>query len=181
MTPNGRTIAVFGTSKAGDTDSVYQLAYQVGYGLAAAGFTIANGGYGGTMQASAQGAYAAGGRVIGVTCRAFRRGKANPYVTEEIPTDALEQRLAKLVELGDGYVVLPGGTGTLLELATIWEHKNKGFETAGKPILVFRPFWEPVITAMQEADSRSSGCIAVVDSPDQVVQSLFTAFQVNKK
>lgn len=181
MTSSGRTIAVFGTSKAGESDPDFQLAYQVGYSLAAAGFVIANGGYGGTMLASAKGATAAGGRVLGVTCRAFRRGKANPFVTEEIPTDALDQRLAKLVELGDGYVVLPGGTGTLLELATIWEHKNKGFETAGKPILVFQPFWEPVIKAMQEADSRSAGCITVVDTPDQVVDALLTAFQVDKK
>lgn len=175
----GRTIAVFGTSKAEPDEPVYRLAYQLGCKLASAGFTVANGGYGGTMLASAQGAASVGGSVVGVTCRAFRRGKANAYVTREISTDTLEQRLAALTALGDGYAVLPGGTGTLLELATIWEHKNKGFETAGKPIVVFREFWEPVVKAMTAADARCGECIIVVDDAQQAVDALAGSLQVN--
>jgi uncharacterized protein (TIGR00730 family) len=181
MTHNGRKIAVFGTSKADESESVFQFAHELGRQLASAGFAIVNGGYGGTMRASAQGAALAGGCVYGVTCKAFRRSKANDYVTKEISTDALDMRLMKLVELGDGYVVLPGGTGTLLELAYVWEHKNKGFETAGKPIVVFREFWEPVVQVMTQANPRCAECIMVVDNVGQAVGALVGYFQANTK
>jgi uncharacterized protein (TIGR00730 family) len=177
----GKTIAIFGTSKADENESVFHLAYQLGRQLAAVGFTIANGGYGGTMRASAQGAASAGGRVVGVTCRAFRRSKANDYVTEEISTDSLDLRLTKLVELGYGYAVLPGGTGTLLELAHIWEHKNKGFEAAGKPIVVFRKFWEPVVRVMAQVDPRCTECITMVDDVGQAVDAFIRHFQATIK
>ncbi len=73
--------------------------------------------------------------MIGVTCSAFKKSVANEYVTREIVAGSLEERLQTLVELGRGYVVLPGGTGTLLELATVWELKNKGFLDQAKPIV----------------------------------------------
>ena len=60
-------ITLFGTGKAEPGDSTYTLAYETGKILAQAGFTIANGGYGGTMLAEAKGAAEAGGEIIGVT------------------------------------------------------------------------------------------------------------------
>jgi uncharacterized protein (TIGR00730 family) len=119
-----KTVSVFGTSKAMPGEAVFAMAEELGRMLAENGFTVANGGYGGTMLAGAKGAASVGGRVIGVTCTAFKRGRANEYITEEISTSCLSERLAKLIELGDAYIVLPGGTGTLLELADVWEHKE---------------------------------------------------------
>ncbi len=119
-----KIVTIFGTSKAKLADPAFALALEMGRLLARAGFTVANGGYGGTMLAAAKGAAEAGGQVIGVTCSAFRSSKANEYVTREIVTDSLDKRLDKLIELGQAYVALPGGTGTLLELAKVWELKN---------------------------------------------------------
>jgi len=150
-----KIITVFGTSKAQPGDSVYELAETIGRLLAENGFTLANGGYGGTMLAAAKGAAQAGGHVIGVTCRAFKRGKANEFVTEEVKTDCLSERLAKLIELGEAYMVLPGGTGTLLELADVWEHKNKGFSNTEKPIILIGAFWQPLLAMMAAADADS--------------------------
>ncbi len=165
-------ITVFGTSKAVEGDTVFTLAEEAGRALAAAGFDIANGGYGGTMLASARGAAQAGAQVFGVTCKAFRRGKANPYVSTELSTDNLDQRLKKLVEIGHGYLVLPGGTGTLLELAYVWEHKHKRFETANKPIVVMRDFWQPLVVMMEQADLTSKDSLAVAEDPAQAVEFL---------
>jgi uncharacterized protein (TIGR00730 family) len=162
-----RTITLFGTSKAVDGDEVFEMARMLGNLLAEAGFDIANGGYGGTMLAAAMGAAQAGGHVIGVTCRAFKRGKANAHVGREIPTDCLSERLAKLIELGDAYVVLPGGTGTLLELADVWEHKNKGFSNADKPIILVGAFWRPLVAMMARADAGSAGSVECVDTPEE--------------
>lgn len=162
-----KTITVFGTSKAEEGQAAYEAAQVLGRQLAQAGFTLANGGYGGTMLAAAKGANDAGGRVIGVTCRAFKRGRANPYVTEERPTETLSERLATLIALGDAYVVLPGGTGTLLELAEVWEYKNKGFADANKPILLVGDFWRPLIEMMQSQDPRCGACVEMVNDAVQ--------------
>ncbi|MBM4025499.1 MAG: hypothetical protein FJ280_08835 [Planctomycetes bacterium] len=120
-------VSVFGTGRARPGEPVYVLAEGIGRALAEAGFAIANGGYRGTRRAAAKGAAQVGGTVIGVTCSAFKNSVANEFVTREIAACSLDERLGTLVQLGQGYVVLPGGTGTLLELAMVWELKNKGF------------------------------------------------------
>ena len=169
-----KTITVFGTSKAQPVDAVFQLAETLGRLLVENGFTIANGGYGGTMLATAKGATAAGGCVIGVTCTAFKRGRANEYVTKEISTNSLTERLAKLIELGDAYLVLPGGTGTLLELADVWEHKNKGFSNAAKPIIIVGSFWKPLLAMMAAADVNSAGHVEYAETAENAIEFLKT-------
>ena len=91
-------ISVFGTGRAQPDEPVYVLAEQVGRTLARAGFAIANGGYGGTMEASAKGAAGAGGIVIGVTCSAFGSSVANEYVTRRVVTSSLNERLQNLIK-----------------------------------------------------------------------------------
>jgi len=166
------TITVFGNSRAEEGQAAFQEAERLGQMLARGGYAIANGGYGGTMLAAARGAANAGGPVIGVTCRAFKRSGPNEYSTREISTENLTERLTALIELGDAYVVLPGGTGTLLELADVWEHKNKGFANTGKPIILVGQFWKPLAEMMAKADPRSEQWIRMADTPEQVLQIL---------
>ena len=147
-----RIVTIFGTSHAEPRDQLYKLAADIGQGLARAGLTIANGGYGGTMLAAAEAARALGGRVIGVTCSMFKRSGANACITDEIVTASLDERLLRLVELGKAYVVLPGGTGTLLELAMVWELRNKGLMDSSRPIVLAGRFWEPLIGLMAKDD-----------------------------
>jgi len=174
------TITLFGTSKAAEGDEVFEMARALGRLLAEAGFDIANGGYGGTMLAAAMGAAQAGGHVIGVTCTAFKRGKANAHVCREVSTACLSERLAKLIELGDAYVVLPGGTGTLLELADVWEHKNKGFSNVDKPIILVGQFWRPLVTMMAQADADSARSVECVDTPEDAAALLIAKIKTKK-
>lgn len=162
-----RIVTVFGSGNADEGDAVFDTAMSLGRGLAEAGFALANGGYGGTMLAAAKGAASVGGRVIGVTCRAFKRGRANAYVTDERPTETLGERLAMLIVLGDAYIVLPGGTGTLLELADVWEHNNKGF--ADKPILLLGDFWMPLVEMMAAQGTRCRMCVQTVNDAGHAV------------
>jgi len=166
----GKIITIFGTSRAREGDLVYALAYEIGKLLAQAGFTIANGGYGGTMLAAAKGASEAGGEVIGVTCSAFKNSTANEYVRREIVTGSLDERLDTLIKLGQGYVVLGGGTGTLLELAKVWELKNKGFLKTDKPIILLGGFWKPLVELVATDDPDSSRHVKQVDRPEQAVK-----------
>jgi uncharacterized protein (TIGR00730 family) len=167
---NEKIVTIFGTGRAKSGDAAYKLAYETGKLLAQAGFTIANGGYGGTMLAAARGAAEAGGKTIGVTCSAFKAGSANEYISREIVTDSLDERLDTLTKLGLAYVVLPGGTGTLLELAKVWELKNKGFPQADKPIILVGGFWKPLVELIAVADPHSSRFIHQVDEPGQVIE-----------
>ena len=167
---NEKIITIFGTAKAVPGDTAYTLGYKVGKLLAQADFTIANGGYGGTMLAAAKGAAEADGKVIGVTCSAFKGSEANEYISREIVADSLDERLDTLMKLGQAYVVLPGGTGTLLELANVWELKNKGFLDADKPIILVGGFWQPLLDLIAADDPDSSRQIKQVDGPEQVVE-----------
>ncbi len=138
------TITVFGSSRPKPGERAYQQAYELGTAIGRQGWSLANGAYGGTMEAAAAGAKDAGATTIGVTCDVFGRGSANPYIDQQIRTAKLNERLGRLIELGDSYIVLPGGTGTLLELATVWELLNKRLMT-GKYLVVIGRWWTPVV------------------------------------
>src|SRR5579862_8306161 len=177
-----RTVTVFGSSLPVGGSAIYSDALRLGKLLAEAGFAVCNGGYGGLMEASARGAREVGGHTIGVTCVVWPRA-ANHYVVEEVRTRSYSERLITLVARGDAYVVLPGGTGTLAELALVWEMMHKGSlsKTVGgrKPLLVTVPYWQPVIECLrQEAELNSGnlgsvaaamGIVTVFNHPEQAV------------
>jgi len=167
-----KTIAIFGTGKAKPESAIYNLAYQTGLCLTEAGYSIANGGYNGIMLASAQGARQANGITIGVTCQAFGTKPCNQYITQEIPTASLDQRLDTLISLGQAYIILPGGTGTLLELAKVWELKNKGFLNSQKLIILLGDFWQPLLDLIKIDDPKSCQAVHLVEKPDQIIALL---------
>jgi len=144
----GRIITVFGSSRPREGDPEYTEAKAVGSHLAASGFNVCNGGYGGTMEASARGAKESGGSTIGVTVETFTR-KANRWIDREIVKPNLIERLETLVDTADGYVVLKGGTGTLLELAYVWEFINKKLMPE-RPIVICGAFWNGVVETLRE-------------------------------
>ncbi len=172
---SGKTITIFGTSNAGQGEKIFNLAFELGGLCAKAGFKIANGGYGGTMLAAAKGAKQAGGKTIGVTCSAFGRKGPNEFITENIVTENLTDRVAKLIEIGDAYVVLPGSTGTLLELAEIWERTNKGFINPPKPIILLTDFFRPLLDIIASLDEGSLNCLTIAQTPSQTVEILLAA------
>jgi len=171
MAQTTRTVTIFGTSKAAPGDGIFEDALELGRQLAAHGFALANGGYGGIMLASAKGARSADGEVVGVTCSAFK-SRPNEYLTRQVSTKTLPQRLAVLVELGSAYVVLPGATGTLLELADVWELKNKGFAHADKPIIILGDFWKDLISIVEKADPGCGKYVNFAQTPAQAVEIL---------
>ena len=173
-----KIVTIFGTGKAAPGDSAYAMAMELGRLLAEAGFAVANGGYGGTMFAAAKGAAEAGGEVVGVTCSAFASSKANEYTTREIVTGSLDERLDTHTRLGQAYIVLPGGTGTLLELAKVWELKNKGFMEADKPVILVGGFWRPLVGTVAADDPDSGRHLRLVDGPRQAVELIAAYLRV---
>jgi len=142
-----KVVTVFGSSRPVEGDDEYRLAYELGRQLALCGFTVCNGGYAGIMEASARGAKEAGGNTLGVTFKNPFGRTANNWIDEELFQPTLVERMMKLVELGDAYVVLKGGTGTLLELAAVWEFINKRI-LQEKPIVIVGTFWNGVVDTL---------------------------------
>ena len=167
-----KKIAIFGSGDAKPGDGNFETAYRLGKLLAEEGFTVINGGYGGIMLASSKGAFEAGGTTIGVTCKAFGRGGANEYTSRQIEADTLDERLDTLLSQADAYIVLPGSTGTLLELAKAWELKNKGFIKKGKSIILLGEFWRPLIDIITQADAGSGKYINKANEPQEALEIL---------
>ncbi|HKJ27034.1 MAG TPA: LOG family protein [Anaerolineales bacterium] len=116
-------ITVFGGSAPKPGSNEYQDAYQLGKLIGKNGHTILTGGYIGTMEAASQGCAEAGGHVIGVTCdeiENWRPVKPNQWVAEEMRFPTVHQRLLALIENCDAAFALPGGVGTLAEIAMMW-------------------------------------------------------------
>ena len=167
-------IAVFGSSQPPPLSPAYQTAYELGRAIAAEGWALCNGGYGGTMEAAAKGATEAGGHTIGVTCTAFGRRGVNRFTRQEVPTFDLLARLNTLWRLGQAYVVLPGGTGTLLELALVWELVNKGLVRGSRPLVLLGDHWMPVVECVLREQPESLRP-PVAQTVDEVVDLLRTA------
>ena len=113
-------VAVFGSANAHEGEDLYSLAYQLGKLLAEDGHIVMTGGYCGTMEATSRGAEEAGGHTVGVTSEeieAFRPGGPNAWVREVIPSVTLGDRIAILTRQADAFIALPGGVGTLVEVA----------------------------------------------------------------
>ncbi len=138
-----KVVSVFGSGAISSSEPEYRLAHGLGRSLAREGYTVSCGGYLGTMEAVARGATEAGGEVIGVTMDLF--GSANPWVSREIRTNSLFERLEYLFNNPRAYVILRGGTGTLVELSVAWELLNKGLVPRSRPLIIGHKNWLPVI------------------------------------
>jgi len=172
-----KIVTIFGSGTAEAQSDEYRLAERLGRLLAQAGFAIVNGGYGGTMLAAGEGAASAGGKTIGITCKAFKGSIANEYIQQEIAASTLVERLETLVRLGQSFIVLPGSTGTLLEIAFVWELKNKGFMNEGKAVILAGDFWQPLVKLITAYEKATGIHLEKVETAEQAVELLKEKFR----
>ncbi|HEX9253049.1 MAG TPA: LOG family protein [Ignavibacteriaceae bacterium] len=172
-----KTITIFGSAIPKKDDAQYKFAYQLGAALVQNGFNICTGGYGGIMEAASKGAYDNAGFVYGVTINLWNKDP-NPYITVEVREQKLFERITKLIELGDAYVILQGGTGTLLEFAAIWEYANKNLQQP-KPIICHSNMWKEIVDVINKQmiiEERRTDLIKCCDSVDEIVEYLKNNF-----
>jgi uncharacterized protein (TIGR00730 family) len=144
-----KIVAVFGGSRADPASPEYTQAYEMGRLLSSAGFDLVNGGYAGTMEASARGAKENGGRVIGVISREFAWLKPNAYLDETIMQRDMFDRIRHMQTRSDAFVVLKGSMGTLAELALVWI-LSKLDVNQRKPIVLVGDSWKWVLNSWRE-------------------------------
>jgi len=142
----GPVAVVFGSNSPHVGEPDYADAQELGRLLALAGYVVATGGYFGTMEAASRGAKVAGGHVVGVTTSLFDGVRLHPnaYLDEEIKFPTLFQRLHHLVTMADAWVALPGGIGTLSEVALTWSLMQVG-EMQRQPFVLVGDQWRKTI------------------------------------
>lgn len=129
-------------------DEEYETAYKLGKLLGENGLNVCTGGYQGIMDAVSKGAAEKGAAPIGVTVDIFH-AKVSEHLSKEIECPTLFDRIQKLVELGDAYIILRGGTGTLVELSIVWEMFNKNLMPE-KPIACHGNMWNKLVETLNE-------------------------------
>ena len=135
-------VAVYGSARIGTDDPRFAAARALGGALAQAGLTVATGGYQGVMAAISRGAQDAGGEVIGYTVSSWDGLPANEWVTREVDSADLFERL-RLFSKADLMIALDGGIGTLTEVAVSWNLLQVG--SSAQPLLMVGDEWAELV------------------------------------
>lgn len=167
-------VTVFGSGDPQPGEPQWLAAEAVGRCLAENGCAVATGGYGGVMEACSRGAKDAGGQTIGVPCSIWSSSPRAEILDEIVPTTSYTQRVETLVNLGArGWVALPGGTGTLVEVAWVWEMVGKRM-TPARPIVLVGHFWQPLVEMMASIRPGSDRAVHVVEDPE-ILREIFSS------
>ena len=141
----GPAISVFGSARARRDDPAYLLAEEIAAGLVRSGYGVITGGGPGMMEAANKGAYEAGGLSVGLGIELPMEQAMNEYVDLGINFRYFFARKTMFVKYSDGFVVMPGGFGTLDELfesiTLVQTRKVESFPV----VLVGRGYWGGLI------------------------------------
>ena len=174
-----KNIAFFGDAGIGPSDPVYKEAFEVAKLLAQKRYTIVNGGGPGVMDASTKGAEETGGESLAVTfypkdAPGFEGRYAGNRVDKEIKTSNYIERMFKLLEHADMFIIFKGGSGTLSELGTAWV-LAKLYYGHHKPIILYGGFWKNIIKCFRENlnfDREELDVFEIVESKDKVLPAI---------
>lgn len=141
-----RAVAVFCGSSLGSDAAYGDAAAQVGRTLAERGITVVyGGGRVGLMGVVADAALSAGGRVVGVIPQSLHaRELAHTGVTELHVVETMHERKLRMSELADAFLALPGGAGTLEEIAEQWTWAQLTIHAKRCGFLDVNGFWSPI-------------------------------------
>ncbi|KGQ21964.1 LOG family protein [Thermus filiformis] len=170
-------VSVFGSARFSEGHPAYEMGYRLGRALAEAGFGVVTGGGPGVMEAVNRGAFEAGGVSVGLNIE-LPQEKPNRYQTHSLSLSYFFVRKVLFVRYAVGFVLLPGGFGTLDELSEVLvlvqTEKVHPF-----PIYVLpKAYWQGLLDWMaflQEEgaiDEKDLGLLTPLNAPDEVIQDL---------
>ena len=177
---NLKRLAVYCGSAAGSDPRFTAGAQEMAAAMAAAGVDLVyGGGRLGLMGLTADAVLAAGGRVYGVIPHALVDLEvAHTGLTELHTVDTMHERKAKMTELADAFVALPGGIGTLDELFEAWSWNALGYHKKPFCLLNVAGFWDGMIGFLDHAhqsgflSKRRHKQLLVADTPEEALKLL---------
>lgn len=174
------SVSIFGSARVAPAHPYYERAERIGRVLSDAGFSVVTGGGPGLMEAVNKGAYAGKSPSIGLNIRLPHEQQTNRYQDVSLTFKHFFTRKVMFVKYASAYVVLPGGFGTLDELAEILTLVQTG-KTRPIPILmVGSQFWGGLIDWLRDHLSSEEmiapedvDFMKIVDEPEEVVEAIF--------
>jgi uncharacterized protein (TIGR00730 family) len=172
----GPAITVFGSARTRPEDPVYELARTIARRLAEAGYAIITGGGPGTMEAANRGCREGGGLSVGCNIELPHEQGMNAYVDLGVEFRYFFARKTMFVKYADGFVILPGGFGTLDELFEALTLIQVGKVRHFPVVLVGRAYWAGLLDWIRDTlvtrgavDATDLDLLRVTDDPDEVV------------
>jgi uncharacterized protein (TIGR00730 family) len=182
----GPCVSVFGSARTPRDHPYYHLAEAVGRCLVKRGFGVITGGGPGIMEAANKGAREAGGISVGLNIVIPHEQESNPYVDRDklINFDFFFVRKVMFVKYAQGFIVLPGGFGTLDELFEALTLIQTGKASRFPIILMGTDYWQGLIDWLKgemltvgNISPEDLGLFTLTDDPEVAVQIIETAYR----
>jgi uncharacterized protein (TIGR00730 family) len=178
----GPAVTVFGSARTKRDHPGYERARTIGRKLAEAGYAVITGGGPGTMEAANRGCQEGGGLSVGCNIELPHEQSLNPYVDLGVEFRYFFARKVMFVKYADGFVIMPGGFGTLDELFESLTLIQTGKVRHFPVVLVDRGYWAGLFDWVREA-ALSSGAVSeadleliqFADDPDEIVELIRAA------
>jgi uncharacterized protein (TIGR00730 family) len=175
----GPCVSIFGSARTKESDKYYQLAEDLAYKITEHGYGVITGGGPGIMEAANKGANRGGGKSVGLNISLPFEEYSNPYIDRDkkIDFDFFFVRKVMFVKYAQGFVVLPGGFGTmdeLFEAITLIQTKKIGKFPI---ILVGKEFWGGLVDWIKNTllsdgkiSSKDLNLFHLVDTSDEALK-----------
>lgn len=177
-------VTIFGSARIPPGHAYYALAESIGFSLSQAGFAVITGGGPGIMEAANQGAYRGKSPSVGLNIQLPHEQRINPYQNITLYFRHFFVRKVMFVKYASAYVVMPGGFGTLDELAEIMTLIQTEKSRRIPIILVHRPFWQGLLDwihahLLEEKliNPEDLDLIQVMDDPEKIVETIIAHYQ----
>ena len=177
----GPCISIFGSARTQEGDSNYQLTIDIAEAIAESGYGIISGGGPGIMEAANRGAQKAGGTSVGLNIELPFEQQSNPYIDQDklINFQYFFVRKVMFVKYAQGFIVMPGGVGTLDELFEAYTLIQTDKVSKFPIILVGRDYWGGLIDWIKETVLKEKNIspedldlFELVDTKDEVMDCL---------
>ena len=177
-------VSMFGSARIGPEDPYYQLAVDIARRLSDRGFAVISGGGPGIMEAANKGAFEGKSPSVGLNIELPHEQKRNAWQDISLSFRHFFARKVAFVKYADAYIVLPGGFGTLDELAEVLTLIQTGTSRRIPVILVGSAFWGGLISWFRDklvgegmVAPEDMGLIQLFDDSVQVVDAVFEFYE----
>ncbi|MBU2754497.1 TIGR00730 family Rossman fold protein [Acidithiobacillus sp. CV18-2] len=177
-------VSIFGSARLPEEHRWYQQTLSIAEKLSNAGFSVISGGGPGVMEAANRGAYRGTGYSIGLNIELPHEQHSNPYQDISLSFEHFYSRKVMFMKYAAAYVVMPGGFGTLDELAECLTLVQTG-KTRRMPIILFDSgfwnglidWWKSTMLAHGTINEADLDLVTVLDDPDAVVAAIFDHYE----
>ena len=177
-------VTIFGSARVREDHSAYAAARDVGRRFAEAGFVVVTGGGPGVMEAANRGAKEGGGLSIGFNIVLPHEQSSNPYLDVGLVFNHFYVRKTMFVKAAEGFVIFPGGFGTLDELFEAMTLIQTGKITDFPVVLFDSDYWRGLVEWIRGrllADGMISpedwDNMTVTDDPEEAVSLVVTGYE----